>query len=310
VRAYRVTISLIALVTVLAGCAPPAEGPPGGKIPVAVMIPPQAFFVERVGGDHVHVQVLAGPGEDPHTFEPTVRQMVSLGRVRLYFSTGLPFEARLLHKIAARNDGLQVVDTLAGLKFAAHDEAEGDEAHNRPPPHAGSAHDPHVWLNPRFVKTIAANMCRALKAADPVHAEDYDGNLRRFQVELDQVDAAIAGELAPVKGRTFTVFHPAFGYFAEAYGLHQRAVELEGKEPSAARLVELIAEAKADDVRALFSQPQLSSKIPDAIARAIGCRVVQLDPLAYDYLQNLLFIARQIRQALAEEGQPREGGGT
>ena len=169
--------------------------------------------------------------------------------------------------------------TSAGvpLRMLTADEITAEEAHEaHEEPHGQESEtnagrpDPHIWLNPLLVKTQARTICDALVELDPQHAADYRKNLAAFEADLDRVHAEIAATLAPLKGRELFVFHPAFGYFADAYGLKQVPVEIEGKEPTAKQLAELIARAKADHVKVIFVQPQFSRKSAEAIAQAIG----------------------------------------
>ena len=286
----------------------PKKEPP--KINALVGVPPHAALVERIGGNRVRVGVLIGPGQSPHTFEPTPKEVTRLAQARIFFTAGMPFEKRLLEKVKAIHPNLQVVDTREGVPLrwmtaaeAAADKDEKGPAEHPPAPgreHAGEP-DPHIWLNPRYAKIQAATICRTLQAADPTYAEEFSKNLEALDKDLDRIDAKIAKALAPFRGKKFLVFHPAFGYFADAYGLKQVAVEIEGKEPSARQLMAVIARARAEGARMIFVQPQFSAKSAEAVARAIGGVVAALDPLARDYPANLETIAEKIRAALAPE---------
>lgn len=290
-----------------AGCARPplAESPDAApsaahtqaaadsKLSVVVSIPPQAYFVERVGGERVAVETIAGPGEDPHTFEPTARRMAALTAADIYFRIGVPFEETLVAKLAASAPGLRIVDTRAGITLrpmaSGHDHAG----------HADDDHmDPHTWLDPRLAATQAETIAAELTRADPAGADVYSPNLAALKADLDALHRELEEALRPLRGSTILVFHPAFGYFAERYGLRQVAVEVEGKEPSPRQLAELIALARDTDTRVVFVQPQFSTKSAQAIAREIGGTVVPLDPLARDYLANLRAIAEAIRRSM------------
>jgi len=270
-----------------------------GRLRVVVSIPPQAYLVGRVGGEYVEVQVLVGPGQSPHTFEPTPRQAAGLARAHLYFTIGVPFEERLLEKITASGGGVRVVDTCKGVKLRSMSADELSHEEGEDEGGAGRL-DPHTWLSPRLAKVQAANICEGLKAVDPRHAAAYERNLKALQADLDEVDARIAEALAPLKGRKFFVFHPAFGYFADAYGLKQVPVEIEGKSPGPRRLAALIEKARREGVKVIFVQPQFSPRGAQAVAEAIGGVVVPMDPLARDYLKNLEHIAQQIKRALGD----------
>ena len=281
------------------------------RLMVFVSIPPQAYFVERVGGRHVQVEVLVQPGQSPHVFSPTTDQVARLARSTLYFRAGLPFEEALVAKIEAARGVRKVVDTTKGIALRqmetfsdevshAHDHHhEADEEHGHE--HIAGAPDPHSWLNPKNAAIMARNIADALKEVDPRNANEYDRNLASFERELADTDARLARALAPLRGKEFMVFHPAFGYFADAYGLRQLPVEIEGKDPDARTLARLIETARTRNIRVIFVQPQFSHKRAEAIAEAIGGTVVPMDPLARDYLANLDDIARKIEKALSEK---------
>jgi len=286
-----------------AGCSKRQPDQQAG-LGVFVSILPQKYFVERIGGDHVNVEVMVGPGQSPATYEPTARQMTGLAAARIFFRIGVPFERGFIERIAGTFDGLAIVDTSRGVPLRRieqpHDNHDADAGHDDHDhhDHANGA-DPHIWLNPRLVKIQADTICAALSEADPEHAADYERNRDAFKAELDALDAELTQALEPVKGHTLFVFHPAFGYFADAYGLKQEAVETGGKEPSARRLVALIEDAKRQNIRVIFVQPQFSGRAARSIAEAIDGAVVPMDPLAYDYVENLRRMAQQVAGALA-----------
>jgi len=263
---------------------------PAGKTKAFVSILPQAYFVERVGGRHVDVGVLLGPGQSPGTYEPTTRQMSALGRSQVYFRIGTPFEKALIKRITGTFNNLRVVDTRKNVKLRYFNRPDG----YRSP-------DPHIWLDPKRVKIQAATVCEAMSRIDPAHSAEFEKNLQAFQADLDEIDMKIAETLAPLKGGKFYVFHPAFGYFGDSYGLKQVAVEIEGKEPSPRQLSELIKKAKKDAVKVIFVQPQFAKKNAETVARAIGGAVVPINPLAKDYLRNLKEMAVTIKRALLEQ---------
>jgi zinc transport system substrate-binding protein len=283
--------------------APPDERP----LRVFVSIPPQKFLTERVGGQHVDVSVLLPPGQSPATYELTPKRMVQLAEADVYFRTGVPFEAQLLTKVAAALKNLRVVDTCEGLELRPMPEHGGDDHGHE----AGSDHhhhgerDPHVWMNPQLAKVQGRIICQELCRLDSARASDYEANTRALEAELDKVDASIAAMLTPLRGREFYVFHPAYGYFADAYGLEQVAVETGGKDPTAKRLGALIERARKSGVKDVFVQPQFASTSADAVADALGGSAVPLDPLAEDYISNLLEVASKIKAALTSSTQDK-----
>lgn len=266
------------------------------KLHLFVSILPQAYFVEQIGGNLVDVDVLVGPGQSPTTYEPTPKQLARLGRSQLYFRIGTPFESGFIDTISGTFRNVDIIDTRRGVplrRFLLED-SHDDPGHE----HQGGI-DPHIWLDPKRVKIQAVTICHALCNADPAHALAYVKNLQSFLQALDDIDRRVAALLAPWAGQKIYVFHPAFGYFCDSYGLRQVAIETEGKEPSPKQLADLINRAKRDGVKFLFVQPQFSRKSADAIARAIGGTVVPMNPLPRDYMANLEAMAAAIGEHMA-----------
>lgn len=182
-----------------------------------------------------------------------------------------------------------------------HGEHGGDhEVHSS---HAHEGGDPHIWLDPKLVRRQAHSIMRGLVRLDPGNAEAYAANLKAFTAEMDALDAELRQTLDPVKGGVFMVFHPSWGYFAEAYGLTQLPIEAEGKEPGPRELAHTIEEAKEHGVRALFVQPQMSTRAAAVVAEAVGARLVTLDPLGRDLPETLRQAAAALA-AVAPGGKP------
>ena len=253
-------------------------------ISVFVSIQPQAYFVKRIGGDHVRVEVLVRPGAGPATYAPTPKQMARLVAAKVFFRVGVPFEHSLLAKIRRTMPGLLIVDTSAGLM---HRRITGK-----------NELDPHTWLDPMLVKQQGRVIMQTLAKIDPENKGEYAKNYARFADDLDALDARIRKELKGSAGKTIFVYHPAYGYFCRAYGLRQKAVESGGREPSSRQLAHLIEQAKKEGIRVIFIQPQFSKKKAQVIADAIGGTVMVFDPLAYDYIKNLDQVAKRLAKTL------------
>ena len=269
----------------------------GHKIEVTVSIPPQAYFVEKIGGELVDVNVMVGPGQSPHTYEPTPRQITKLAKSSLFFTIGMPYEKAIIKKVVNFSQ-VRVVDSNQGLKLRLFSGSEiaGHEEHAGEP-------DPHTWLNPKNAKIQARTYTEALigLSQDTAANEILRRNLSDLEKQLDSLDMHLAQALAPFRGREFYVYHPAFGYFADAYFLRQVPIETEGKEPGAKQLAELIDKARHDNIKIIFVQPEISSKGAAAIAEAINGVVINLDHLAKDYIKNLEATAIAIRQSLQKQ---------
>ena len=292
---------LIILVVALSGANAFAAEP----VEVFAGIPPVAYLVERIGGDRVHVEVFIQPGQDPHTFEPGPKQIQALGQARLFFKVGLPFENQVLEKIRTTHPRLTVVDTtrrhrktayFRGTLPLADARRQGESSQGDSP----EDFDPHVWLSPPLLKTMAANIASTLEKSDPGGAAFFKANRARLDRDLDEVDAKIRGELRPYEGKSFFVFHPAFGYFAACYGLKQEAVEAGGKQPSPRQLRELVEQARAEHARVIFVEPQFDPHSAQVLADAIGGRVVTMNDMEKDVLANLQDIAGKIEKSFGE----------
>jgi zinc transport system substrate-binding protein len=255
-------------------------------------------FVERIGGDKVQVSEIIPPGFSPATYDPSPEQLQKLQEADLYFRIGhIPFEKAQMEKLESLNPEMKVVDTSEGidlLKMEEHEhEHEGDKHEHE---HEGG--DPHIWLSPKLVKIQAKHIYDALVEYSQENEEYFTQNYNQFITDLDELDQQLNDTFTPIKGQTILVFHPAFGYLANAYGFHQEAIEIQGKEPTPAQLQEIIDEAKSNNVKVIFVQEQFSTKSAEAVAQAIGGAVVQINPLAKDYFSNLENMAETIVSAL------------
>jgi zinc transport system substrate-binding protein len=271
---------------------------------VFVSIPPQAYFIERVGGNGVDVEVMAPAGQDPHTFEPTPRQLARLATADVYFRIGVESENALVPKLRSAMPDLLLVDTREGIRLREMNADGGQVQAAAFQPQqpggsgGGSGQDPHFWLDPMLAKRQAMTLRDTLIAIDPAGRREYETNYAALAGDLDSLHLRLSRALQPLKGRNFFVFHPAFGYLADAYGLHQVAVETGGAEPSARQLARLIERAKEEEIRVLFVQPQFSKQSAETIAQEIGALVVAIDPLARDYIRSLEKMASQIAQGI------------
>lgn len=273
---------------------------------VFVSIPPQKWLSDRIGEGLVTTHVLVEKGQDPHTYEPTPRQITALSRAKLYFTLDLEFEEQIVPRLEKTVPTLHIIDTADAIAKIAMTEEEHDEAgkDEHAPTHATEHHlhheglDPHVWLSPLNLKAMAAAMAKAMIAEDPANRNAYEKNLAAVSSTLETLHQQITRDLAPYRGATFYVFHPAFGYFAHTYHLRQEAIETGGKSPSPRQLAALITRAQEVKARVIFVQPQFDPKSAQTVADAIHGKVVSLDPLAENVPLNLKTMADKIKTAL------------
>jgi zinc transport system substrate-binding protein len=266
---------------------------------VVVSILPQKYFVDRIGGGAFSVTVLVGPGQSPHAYEPTPRQMAELAASAAWLRIGVDFEKALLPKVRGLYPALRIVDTTLGIRYRnleAHHH-DGESTQDADADEEGGP-DPHVWLGRAASKLIACSVRDALVELDPSGASNYKKNCEALVRDIDAVFDGLVKDLAALKGRPVFVYHPAFGYFFDEFGIRQEAVELGGKEPTQKALAALIEEAKAEGAKVVFVQAQFSSNAAKTIAKSIGGVVETIDPLAPDWLENLKRMGAALKKAL------------
>ena len=300
-RALFLTGLFIAALAFLDGFAADRRGTE--QINVFVSILPQKYFVERIGGNRVRVSVMVGPGQSHETYEPLPQQMLDLGKAELFYRIGVSFEDSWMERIASLYPHARIIDTRRGiplrrmesfeeLRSAGERRTAGQHAHG----HDGL--DPHIWLSPRLVKIQASSIASALTEADPGSGDYYHANLAAFHAELDALSAELQKVIDRVQMKKLLVFHPAWGYFADQFGLQQIPIEMEGKEPSPKQLTEVISYALENKIRVIFVQAQISSRTVKAIADEINGTAITIDPLAENYVGNLKAVAETIARNL------------
>ncbi|MBN2021230.1 MAG: zinc ABC transporter substrate-binding protein [Pirellulales bacterium] len=257
-------------------------------------IPPVATIVQRIGGEHVAVESLVETSQDPHTFEPAPRKVAAMAKAHFFFTVGFPFEAQLLGRVEKDLRETTIVDATRG--FARYKNPH----HEHAPGHDCGADDPHVWLSPEALSIMATNVADVLQKADPEHRAVFEENLKTLRQEINALDARLAARLKPWRGRTIYVYHPALGYFCAQYGLAQKAVEIGGRGPAPRQLRVLIQQARSEGVKVIFVQKQFDSRAAETVARAIGGRVVPMDPLDADVVSQLDALSVAIDGAMRE----------
>lgn len=277
-RRLRWVLSPVAFavcVTLGLGCGHP---PTPERPVVLVSVPPQAWFVQALAADLVDVVVLVPPGASPAHHEPGVDTMRALTVASLWFKVGhpnFPFEAAWLDRLLTESDVLAVVSTA-------------------PDALPGVADDPHLWLSPQIAAGAARRLTSALVTLLPGQAALLQQRSDALIARIEEVGLAVTEQLAPYQGRTFFVFHPAWGWFADHVGIEQVAIEHDHKLPSLSHLAESIDLARDAGCRVVFVQPQFSDLAAQQVAEAIEAKVVVIDPLAGAWDENLLSAAHAL----------------
>jgi len=257
----------------------PEEENKDNRTGVIVTIVSQQEFVEKVGGDRVHVTVMVPPGASPHTYEPTPGMMKEVTKAEMYakVGSGVEFENNWMEKIISNNRDMNIVDCSKGITKMGN--------------------DPHIWNSPANAKIMVENICNGLIQIDPNNANYYTQNKNNYLKELDTLDEYIRHKLDGFSNRVFMIYHPSFGYFAGEYNLTQLAVEHGGKEPTPQVIQDCIDMANQYNLQYVFVAPEFAAEHCKTIAREIGGETASMDPLARNYTSNM----EQIADSLASE---------
>lgn len=263
------------------------------RLTVFVSIIPQSYIVKAIAGDKVEIKVLIGKGQTPHSFKPTPRQITDLSKANLFFRIGASFENQIIKKIKNVNRQLLIADMSNGVRKRRVEE-HGHE-------HGGD--DPHIWLSPLLIKKQAQNVARVLSELDLNNRSFYNQRYKEFIALVEKEYVFLVRKLLPYSGSTIFVYHPAFGYFLEAFGLKQKSVEIEGKSPTPKALTNLIKQMRKHNSNVIFVQPQFSKDSAQVIANAVDGQVVFLDPLSENLLESFTMMADKIVSALEKRKQ-------
>jgi ABC-type Zn uptake system ZnuABC Zn-binding protein ZnuA len=244
-----------------------------GKLRVVATTGIVGDVVKNVAGDRIELTTLIGPGQDPHTYQPTPKDIAAIERAHVVFINGFHLEEGLESTIdAAAGKGSPVVSVSAGVKSRP---ASAEQGH-------GAAGDPHVWFDPANVKVWTGNIEKILSALDPANAAAYQANAAAYTRKLDELDAAIRAQVAsiPADRRKLVTDHEALGYFADRYGFQVLGAVIPSvstsAEPSGGELASLVDVIRAQGVPAIFIGTTTNPKLADLVARETGAQVLSL----------------------------------
>lgn len=269
---------------------------------VTVTIEPQRYFAEKIAGDKFKIYSVVPAGQSPETYDPTPKQMIQVGKSAAYLQIGyIGFEQVWMQKIRESNPGLKIFDMSKGMQFLTeseenHSEEEKGNGHHH---HAGGI-DPHIWSSVTGAKVIARNTLDAFIAIDPQNEEYYRKNYESLLTEIEQTEKEITRLLDPLVYRTFIIYHPALTYFAHEFHLTQLCIEMDGKEPSPSQLKTLVETARANHTKVVFIQQEFDQKNAELIAKETGCRLVTINPLAYHWNREMIYITKALADGQAD----------
>ena len=252
------------------------------KLQVISSFNPLHEFSQIVGQEKVDTILLVPVGVEPHDWEPTIKDVQQMHKSDLIIINGIGFENWVDNLIENNYLGI-IVDTSNGITTnqskEQHDEEQHDEEQHDE--HKHLAGDPHIWLNPVYAKTQVQNIANAFANSDLKNSKFYHTNAEEYNKKLDLLDMKIRNELSNCNS-DFIVFHNAFSYFADEYGLNQYTIMPTNNshgEVTAKTLEKIILTAKKLNIKVIFSEEDISSKSSEIIANELGGNVLILSTL-------------------------------
>lgn len=241
------------------------------KPTVTVTIPPYQYFVDKIAGDKVDVNVMVSNGNNPETYEPNAQQMMELSNSALYLKVGsIGFEQTWMKKLQDNAPDMKVIDTSVGIK---------------PAQTPGGNIDPHVWMSCKNARIIASNIFKALCQLEPENKTFFQKNYQQLLSSIDRQDSIIRKSFKdnPEMVRKFVIYHPILTYFARDYQLEQLAIEEEGREPSAAQLKSLIERARKQKIRYCLIQAEFANRNTTTFIKESQTKAMDINPLQADW---------------------------
>ena len=293
-------ISVILILGLVASCSSSEEAADSHGLRILVSIVPQQYFVQRIAGESADISVLIPPGANPASWELSPSDMRRVSNSDIWFSIGVLSENNWYEDFQEINPDLVIINTVENIERLPIDrygipgeQNPSDHDHS----HEGSM-DPHVWLSPELVKSQISLIAMALVEMDPENAAVYMGNLEEFEDDISLLQDRLHLLLDSYEGSCFMVFHPAWGYFADEFGLVQVPIEIAGSEPSPGEMSAIVDHGMENHVQIVFVSPQFSSSSAETIAEELDASVVAIDPLAENWLSNMETVAGELQGAL------------
>lgn len=249
---------------------------------VTVSILPQKYFVEKIVGDKYNVKCMLSNGGNPETYEPSMANMMTLEKSDAYFFMGnLGFETAMRGKIVEYNPNIRCYSVSDGIELIKDTHGHGD-------------FDPHTWTSVKNVKVISRNILKAMCELDPDNKDYYEKNYNEFNKELTELEVKLDSLLVKAKGGAFVVWHPSLSYFAKDYDLEQISLESHGKESPIKHIEKTVEYAKSKGAKVFFMQKDTDSSQANAVNKEIGAEVVSINPLSYEWKQEIEIIANAL----------------
>ena len=249
------------------------------KPTVVVSIAPEAGFVEAVAGNLVNIITVVPPGNSPANYQPNALDMQMISDGDIYFLMQVPTEeANILPKIYDFNENIYIINLRK--------ETEKEYPLRYIDDNSMSV-DPHIWLSPKRVMVIVKTIADKLSELDPENMETYKNNAKSYIDRLKELDISIRESVNKMDKKAFMIYHGAYGYFADDYGLQMISIEADGKAATPSDIQDVIDYAIENDIKIIFYQEEFDDVQAQVIATEIGGKVVKASPLSKDYLLAL-----------------------
>ncbi|WP_434675623.1 MULTISPECIES: zinc ABC transporter substrate-binding protein ZnuA [unclassified Pseudomonas] len=263
-------------------------GPVQADVKVLTSIKPLQLIAAAVQDGVAVPQVLLPPGASPHHYALRPSDVRKVQSVDLLYWIGPDMEGFLPRVLNGRTLPSIAVQDLPGLKLrhfaedsASHEDHDHDQGDDHDHDHRPGTVDAHLWLSPHNARVIAARMAADLSAADPANAARYQGNLKGFNQRLDALDTRLKARLAGVAGKPYFVFHEAFDYFEDTYGLKHAGVFAVAAEvqPGAQHVAAMRTRLQAVGKTCVFSEPPLRPRLAETLVAGLPVKLAELDAL-------------------------------
>ncbi len=254
------------------------------EVRVLTSIKPLQLIAAAVQDGIAVPEVLLPPGASPHNYALRPSDVRKVQSVELLYWIGPDMESFLPRVLKGRTLPSLAVQDLPGLKlrhFAEDNHSHAEEADEHDHDHRPGSLDAHLWLSPVNARVIADRMAADLSAADPANAARYQSNVKAFDARLDALDARLKTRLAPIAGKPYFVFHEAFDYFEDAYGLKHAGVFSVAAEvqPGAQHVAAMRTRLQEVGKTCVFSEPPLRPRLAETLVAGLPVKLAELDAL-------------------------------
>jgi zinc transport system substrate-binding protein len=254
------------------------------EVKVLTSIKPLQLIAAAVQDGVAIPEVLLPPGASPHNYALRPSDVRKVQSVDLVYWIGPSMEGFLPRVLNGRTLPSVAVQDLPGLKlrhFAEDSHSHAEEADEHDHDHRPGSLDAHLWLSPVNARVIATKMAADLSAADPANAARYQSNLKTFDERLDAMDLRLKARLAGIAGKPYFVFHEAFDYFEDAYGLKHAGVFSVAAEvqPGAQHVAAMRTRLQEVGKTCVFSEPPLRPRLAETLVAGLPVKLAELDAL-------------------------------